>query len=126
MALRGDWSGIGVATLCVFAALRRRSRRAPASSGSPAWRLASRQTGSSSQSGRVFAALGSLLTVGSFLLTGHTVAHRERGVLALWFFLHLAIAAFRFGSLRPLRALPWRCSCCRTWPRCAGPPACRY
>jgi copper resistance protein D len=49
------------------------------------------------------AAAGSALTLGSFVLSGHTAAHAPRGPLAVLLLIHVAIVAFWFGSLRPLR-----------------------
>jgi copper resistance protein D len=46
---------------------------------------------------------GSVVMIGSFLLTGHTVAQPRRLALASLLFVHVAIVAFWFGSLRPLR-----------------------
>lgn len=46
--------------------------------------------------------LGAALVVGSFLVTGHTTIHSWRLVLAPLLLVHLATAAFWFGSLWPL------------------------
>jgi len=51
------------------------------------------------------ALLGILLTVSSFLLTGHTSTHPERRLLAPLLLVHLLVVAFWFGSLWPLRQL---------------------
>lgn len=48
---------------------------------------------------------GSIAIVGSSLLSGHTSVHPERLLLAPLLFVHLAILAFWFGSLWPLREL---------------------
>jgi copper resistance protein D len=100
----GDWSGLGAATLRVFAASSAGLALCVCLFGMSCVALGLRRDGPVA-SGRALAALGSLLTVTSFLLTGHTVAHRERLLLASLLFAHLAIVAFWFGSLRPLRRL---------------------
>lgn len=46
---------------------------------------------------------GSVLMIGSFLLTGHTVAQPRRLALASLLLVHVAIVGFWFGSLPPLR-----------------------
>ncbi len=61
-----------------------------------AWRL-------DAPGSRALALAGSLATVSSFLLTGHTSVHPARPWLASLLFVHLAIVAFWFGSLWPLR-----------------------
>ncbi|HEV3182522.1 MAG TPA: CopD family protein [Steroidobacteraceae bacterium] len=61
-----------------------------------AWRL-------SAPGSWALALAGSLATVSSFLLTGHTSVHPARPWLASLLFVHLAIVAFWFGSLWPLR-----------------------
>jgi putative copper export protein len=50
-----------------------------------------------------FAIAGSALMIGSFALTGHTVAQPYRLPLACLLLVHVTIVAFWFGSLRPLR-----------------------
>jgi putative copper export protein len=45
---------------------------------------------------------GALITLGGFLLVGHTAAHPQRGWLAPLLLLHLLVLAFWFGSLWPL------------------------
>jgi copper resistance protein D len=54
---------------------------------------------------RLLAALGALLTVGSFLLVGHTAVDARRLLLSALLLLHVGVAAFWFGSLWPLRRL---------------------
>jgi putative copper export protein len=54
---------------------------------------------------QVLALAGSVATVGSFLLTGHTAVHSPRALLAALLFVHLMIVTFWFGSLWPLRQL---------------------
>jgi putative copper export protein len=54
---------------------------------------------------RVLALAGVLVTVGSFLLTGHTSVDPRRALLAPLLFAHLAIVSFWFGSLWPLHQL---------------------
>jgi putative copper export protein len=49
------------------------------------------------------AVAGSVLMIGSFTLTGHTVAQPHRLPLACLLLVHIAIVAFWFGALRPLR-----------------------
>jgi len=51
------------------------------------------------------ALLGALLTVSSFLLSGHTSTHPERWLLAPLLLVHLLVVAYWFGSLWPLRQL---------------------
>ena len=54
---------------------------------------------------RALTLAGALATVGSFVLTGHTSVDPHRPWLALLLLTHLAIVAFWFGSLWPLRQL---------------------
>jgi putative copper export protein len=54
---------------------------------------------------RALALAGSFATVGSFLLTGHTSVDPHRPLLAPLLLAHLAIIAFWFGALWPLRQL---------------------
>jgi putative copper export protein len=54
---------------------------------------------------RLLALAGALAALGSFLLTGHTAVNPERAILAPLLFVHLALVAFWFGSLWPLRQL---------------------
>jgi putative copper export protein len=49
------------------------------------------------------AVAGSMLMIGSFILTGHTVAQPQRLALACLLFVHVTIVGFWFGALRPLR-----------------------
>jgi putative copper resistance protein D len=51
---------------------------------------------------RLPALLGTLLTLVSFLLVGHTTTHAHRGVLASLLFIHLLGIAFWLGALGPL------------------------
>jgi putative copper resistance protein D len=51
---------------------------------------------------RLLAIFGTLLTLVSFLLVGHTTMHAHRGVLALLLFIHLLGIAFWLGALGPL------------------------
>jgi len=106
--LAGDWSDVGVATLRIFVSSSATLALCACLFGIACAALALRQARSPGRLRRALAALGGLLTVGSFLLTGHTAAHRERAVLAVLLYLHLTIVAFWFGSLRPLRALASR------------------
>jgi putative copper export protein len=48
------------------------------------------------------AVIGAVITLGAFLLTGHTSAHALRALLAPLLALHLLIVAFWFGALLPL------------------------
>jgi putative copper export protein len=48
---------------------------------------------------------GALLTVASFLLTGHTSVHAQHLLLAALLLAHLLLVSFWFGSLSPLRRL---------------------
>jgi len=50
-----------------------------------------------------FAVAGSALMIGSFVLTGHTVAQPHRLPLACLLLVHVTIVAFWFGSLPALR-----------------------
>jgi putative copper export protein len=50
-----------------------------------------------------FAVAGSALMIGSFALTGHTVAQPHRLALACLLLVHVTTVGFWFGSLRPLR-----------------------
>jgi len=52
---------------------------------------------------RSLALAGAVVIVGSFALTGHTAVHVRRLWLAPLLVLHVAIVAFWFGSLGPLR-----------------------
>jgi copper resistance protein D len=54
---------------------------------------------------RALALAGCLATVCSFLLTGHTAVDPHRSLLAPLLLTHLAILAFWFGALWPLRQL---------------------
>ena len=103
--LAGDWSALGVATLRVFATSSATFALCTCLVGITCTALALWGRGRPRQA---LAALGTLLTLGSFLLTGHTTVHRERGLLAPLLLVHLAIGAFWFGSLWPLRALAAR------------------
>lgn len=49
-----------------------------------------------------WSALGGVLALGGFLITGHTSTHALRAVLGPLLALHLLIVAFWFGSLIPL------------------------
>jgi putative copper export protein len=51
------------------------------------------------------AALCGLISIGGFLLTGHTSVHPLRPILAALLALHLLVVAFWFGSLAPLLAV---------------------
>jgi putative copper export protein len=53
-------------------------------------------------------ALGAVLTLGSFALTGHTTLHEWRLVLVPLLLVHLGIAAFWFGGLWPLQLVAAR------------------
>ena len=57
---------------------------------------------SNSAGGTLLTVLGLLLTLGAFLLMGHTTRHAERWLLALLLLVHLVIVAFWFGALVPL------------------------
>jgi len=103
--LAGDWSAVDAATLRVFATSSATLALCTCLLGITCVALALWRRGRPRQA---LAALGTLLTLGSFLLTGHTAAHREPGLLAALLFLHLTIVAFWFGSLCPLRALAAR------------------
>ncbi|MBV8909330.1 MAG: CopD family protein, partial [Gammaproteobacteria bacterium] len=46
---------------------------------------------------------GGVLMIGSFPLTGHSVAQPHRAALAALLLVHVAVVAFWFGALRPLR-----------------------
>ena len=52
--------------------------------------------------GTRLAMLGTFLTLGSFVLVGHTTTHMPRLLLSLLLLLHVSIIAFWFGSLLPL------------------------
>ena len=52
---------------------------------------------------QLLALAGVLLTVNSFLLTGHTTLAPHRLILGALLFLHLGVVAFWFGALWPLR-----------------------
>ena len=54
------------------------------------------------QNGIRIALAGAALTLGAFLLTGHTSAHALRWLLAPLLGVHLLIVAFWFGALAPL------------------------
>jgi putative copper export protein len=54
---------------------------------------------------RALVLAGSVATVGSFLLSGHTSVDPQRPLLAPLLLAHLAIVAFWFGALWPLRQL---------------------
>jgi putative copper resistance protein D len=49
--------------------------------------------------------------LGSFTLSGHTLSHDHRAVLAALLLVHLAIVTFWFGALLPLRQILSRASC---------------
>jgi len=103
--LAGDWSGVGSATVRVFMSSSAALALCAALGGMALLTLTLRRRRALGRSGRTLAAIGSVVTLASFLLTGHTVAHRERAPLAALLFAHLAIVAFWFGSLEPLRRL---------------------
>jgi copper resistance protein D len=62
------------------------------------------RAGASSRA-RALTLVGSLAALGSFLLTGHTSVDPHRAWLAPLLLAHLAIIAFWFGSLWPMRQL---------------------
>jgi putative copper export protein len=106
--LAGDWSGVGAATLRIFVSSSATLALCVCLVGIACVALAQRPPGPPAASRRALAALASLLAVGSFALTGHTAAHRERALLAPLLYLHVAIVAFWFGALLPLRLLASR------------------
>jgi len=101
--LAGDWAGMGSAILRVFVSSSAAFALGAALAGMTWVTLTLRRKLPLGRFGRSLAAVGSVLTLGAFLLTGHTVAHRERAPLAALLFAHLLIVAFWFGSLAPLR-----------------------
>jgi putative copper export protein len=52
--------------------------------------------------GAPWASLGGAISLGAFVLSGHTSAHAERAILAPLLALHVLIIGFWFGSLAPL------------------------
>src|SRR5689334_22683678 len=99
--MAGEWSGMAEASLLGLL---------PASSASRALMirvvaLAAVVAGLTRPGGaaRALALTGSAAALLSFLVTGHTTVHPARALLAPLLLLHLAIVAFWFGSLRPLR-----------------------
>ncbi|MBV9696615.1 MAG: CopD family protein [Gammaproteobacteria bacterium] len=57
---------------------------------------------------RTAPAAGALLILGSFLLSGHTVAHTPRALLSALLAVHVSIASFWFGALAILGMLARR------------------
>lgn len=55
--------------------------------------------------GAVLLGAGLALCVGSFALTGHTVSHQPRPLLAALLLMHVAVVTFWFGALAPLNRI---------------------
>jgi len=101
--LAGEWAGIADASLhrlvltsSTGAALAVRA------AGLAGVAIGLRRAGLAAHSAGV---AGSLAALGSFALTGHTALDAHRLLLAPLLLAHLALAAFWFGSLWPLRQL---------------------